>query len=357
QYTIQIQPTASSMFQNSATCRVVVGAGRLVNAVPHAGSDALAATVDEANDQLYVIDLDGTIHRYTKTLDPIDSTMSPFLAGSVISGATVANGELFFVDYTTNELVRTSLGTPGPIALIDAVPFFSPAGGVVGDITYDADSGTFWGVDITERVYFEFNADGSATGSTFTFADGGHGNGITAVGAGLFDIAVGAINEEIVTRVVRVDNAGAPVGFEYATQPTTLSGFLNGIAYTTAGADGDIGEYLVGNDTNTIYAITVASQGAPFIRGDANGDGTLNLIDVTYHLQVLFGASSPTPGCQDALDADDNGAVAGGDGLTDVMYTLGYLFMGGPAPSAPFPACDVDPTDDALTCTTYESCP
>ena len=119
----------------------------------------------------------------------------------------------------------------------------------------------------------------------------------------------------------------------------------------------DIGEYLVGNDTNTIYAITVASQGAPFIRGDANGDGTLNLIDVTYHLQVLFGASSPTPGCQDALDADDNGAVAGGDGLTDVMYTLGYLFMGGPAPSAPFPACDVDPTDDALTCTTYESCP
>ena len=46
----------------------------------------------------------------------------------------------------------------------------------------------------------------------------------------------------------------------------------------------------------------------------------------------------------------------GGDGLSDVMYTLGYLFSGGPPPPAPFPTCEVDPTEDVNSCESHGGC-
>jgi hypothetical protein len=55
--------------------------------------------------------------------------------------------------------------------------------------------------------------------------------------------------------------------------------------------------------------------------------------------------------CADAADADDSGAID----LADAIHLLSALFLGGPAPAAPFPACGTDPTEDALDC--EEACP
>jgi len=56
----------------------------------------------------------------------------------------------------------------------------------------------------------------------------------------------------------------------------------------------------------------------------------------------------------DAADADNNGAIQ----LTDGIFILNFLFLGGEAPPAPGLDCgeDTDDPDDALGCETFDSC-
>ncbi|TSC75620.1 MAG: Regulator of chromosome condensation [Parcubacteria group bacterium Gr01-1014_31] len=53
-----------------------------------------------------------------------------------------------------------------------------------------------------------------------------------------------------------------------------------------------------------------------------------------------------TIACLDAADANDNGGVTS----ADADYVLAYLFRGGPAPAAPYPAKGNDSTADSLNC-------
>jgi glycosyl hydrolase family 10/dockerin type I repeat protein len=80
----------------------------------------------------------------------------------------------------------------------------------------------------------------------------------------------------------------------------------------------------------------------PFVRGDANSDGVVDLTDALAVLFYLFEARSLA--CPDALDANDSGKVD----LTDAVYILRHLFQGGVAPPAPYPDAGSDPTLDAL---------
>ena len=93
-------------------------------------------------------------------------------------------------------------------------------------------------------------------------------------------------------------------------------------------------------------AALVFGSDPTFIRGDANGDATVNLTDAVSlagHLYLGLAA----PGCSDAADADDDGSLA----LTDVIVILQGLFQPGSAGiSAPFPDAGVDATDDSLSC-------
>jgi hypothetical protein len=90
--------------------------------------------------------------------------------------------------------------------------------------------------------------------------------------------------------------------------------------------------------------ITVESVGG-FVRGNANGDAAVDISDAVYHLNYLF-LGGPTPPCLDASDVDDNGALE----ITDAISLLGFLFQGGPDPNPPFPTPGPDPTADALDC-------
>ncbi len=90
---------------------------------------------------------------------------------------------------------------------------------------------------------------------------------------------------------------------------------------------------------------------SPFIRGEANGDGRLDLTDAVAILFYLFGDTGGT-GCPRAGDVDDSGDLD----ITDPLALLGYLFTEGAAPRAPFPECGTDPTDDPLSCTEHVPC-
>lgn len=363
QYAYEIRATSANPnpLSNNARCAVVVGVGRLLNHVTHQGSDALAITVVESTGHVVVADLNsGNAHRYTKDLDFVSSFASPF-GTQTTSGLTwrSTSNTLFWFNADTEQLRETDLnGVP----VAPAVSLQSPEGGAIGDIAYAALTNTFWGVDITDGVYFEFNANGSLTGEQFPFAtlglgDSGFGNGLTVVGdpgVVALDVIAGAVSAGRVDRVLRVITPQNQIsGDPYQLGPTTLSSFINGIAWTSAGSEGTAAEYLVGNDTNTIYEVSLTTPGTQFKRGDVNNNGTIEIADVTRLLNFIFGIN-PNLDCLDTADVNDDGQIS----IPDVTVLLNGIFgIGATQPAPPFPTCGVDTTASNLTCVSYGHCP
>jgi hypothetical protein len=83
----------------------------------------------------------------------------------------------------------------------------------------------------------------------------------------------------------------------------------------------------------------------PFIRGDANGDGSLDISDAVRTLAYLFQAGSPLT-CFDAADANDDGETT----ISDPVRSLLFLYAGGPPPPPPYPEPGADPSPDDLYC-------
>jgi hypothetical protein len=86
-----------------------------------------------------------------------------------------------------------------------------------------------------------------------------------------------------------------------------------------------------------------------FRRGDADGNGTVNLTDAIRILNVLFlGLGTIT--CDDAADSDDTGAVD----LTDAIRILNVLFLGlGTIPAPGADTCGLDRSADGIECAGY----
>jgi hypothetical protein len=83
----------------------------------------------------------------------------------------------------------------------------------------------------------------------------------------------------------------------------------------------------------------------PFLRGDINDDGGVDISDAVWTLQWLF-LGLHNPECQKAGDTNDTGKVL----LDDVLLLLQYQFWGGITLPAPFPELGFDPTPDDLFC-------
>jgi len=64
------------------------------------------------------------------------------------------------------------------------------------------------------------------------------------------------------------------------------------------------------------------------IKGDANGDGNINILDVTFLINYLY-KGGPEPNLY-AGDVDGSGAI----NLLDVNYLINYLYREGPPPIA-----------------------
>jgi hypothetical protein len=103
---------------------------------------------------------------------------------------------------------------------------------------------------------------------------------------------------------------------------------------------------LSGEEIAEFAEISIDQQ---FRRGDSNDDGSVDLTDGVFVLNYLF-LGGPAPECLDAANtnADEN------IDLADGVFVLNYLFLGGPPPPAPGPdRCDEMP---GLGCESFESC-
>lgn len=94
------------------------------------------------------------------------------------------------------------------------------------------------------------------------------------------------------------------------------------------------------------------SPPTPFRRGDTNADGKVDLSDAVYSLGYLF-LGGPDPICLDAGDSDDSGSID----ISDAVGILNFLFLSGPEPAPPFERCGVDATADGLSCAAFPQCP
>jgi hypothetical protein len=88
---------------------------------------------------------------------------------------------------------------------------------------------------------------------------------------------------------------------------------------------------------------TTGAEYPMFKRGDANGDGRVDLADAIALVSYLF-LGHRRPRCFDAADSNDSNVLD----IADAIYMLMWLFSGGHEPPAPGPVhCGVDntPTD------------
>jgi hypothetical protein len=91
--------------------------------------------------------------------------------------------------------------------------------------------------------------------------------------------------------------------------------------------------------------------GTRFVRSDSNADGKVDISDGVFTLTHLF-LGGTAPPCRDAANA--NGDL--GVDISDAIYTLTYLFLGGEPPPAPFPGCETSPAPGALDCEEFAPC-
>ena len=94
-----------------------------------------------------------------------------------------------------------------------------------------------------------------------------------------------------------------------------------------------------------LRATFVPDPAQSFIRGDANGDGAVDLADGVFTLVALFQGGPAWP-CPDAADANDDRRTD----IADAIATFAALFLDGRALPPPTGAPGPDPTPDALGC-------
>jgi len=100
-----------------------------------------------------------------------------------------------------------------------------------------------------------------------------------------------------------------------------------------------------GNKRHAAILVTPPVSWNPFLRGDSNADGAVDVSDPLFTLNFLFIGGSDLR-CEDSADGNDDGAVD----LSDAISTLKSLFLGGPSLPAPYPQTGLDPTPDQLGC-------
>jgi hypothetical protein len=142
------------------------------------------------------------------------------------------------------------------------------------------------------------------------------------------------VSEPNSARIWRIDSAGNEELF------ATGLNFPNGISFHLGGV------MLISEDRNLLVADTWRNY---FRRGDFSKNGVVDITDSQNLYAWLFGGSTPST-CLDAADANDDARVD----ISDVIYILNYLFLGGAPPPDPGPnVCGTDPTIDLLGCRTY----
>lgn len=141
---------------------------------------------------------------------------------------------------------------------------------------------------------------------------------------------------------------GPPAGLIAIAQANVDFIPIHTLVGPTPVTDPDLGEWMlaIANDSDGSFVDLTVPIPDPYVRGDANGDGSINLADAVTILRFGFGLSTG-PTCMRAHDVNADGVV---EAIPDAIACLELLFVSGTPPlSVPYPDCGSTPPS-SLTC-------
>lgn len=164
-------------------------------------------------------------------------------------------------------------------------------------------------------------------------------------GDGILDVAVA--NREANNVTVLLGDEELPLQSQTSYQAGQGSSALS---IADIDGDGTLDMAVTNYDEDSVMILigqTIQTPQRDFIRGDANGEGTVDLSDAVFLLTSLYVPTSPAANCPAATDVNRD-LVAD---LSDAVYLLSFLFVpGAPAPPSPYPNCGPDPLGTGLEC-------
>jgi len=178
---------------------------------------------------------------------------------------------------------------------------------------------------------------------TFFFPGEGVRQGVIVSFPGLNELPISSDHELVLIEYIALGASGTDTTIEFCDIV-----FTGDNAYSTTMVIETTGIAII----PTMIPAQIFFSDGLFLRGEINGDTSVNIADAMFLLTQLF-SGGPAGTCADASDVNDDGSV----NLADPIRLLAYLFSGGEVPDAPFPACGVDPTTDMLGCVSFGSCP
>jgi hypothetical protein len=119
------------------------------------------------------------------------------------------------------------------------------------------------------------------------------------------------------------------------------------------GSGGPVTNTVIPDGNLVLHPLAIGVRVIPataFIRGDANGDGAVDLADSLAVLFHLFEGGAEV--CLEAANGNDDALVD----LSDAVHILEHLFRSGPSIPPPWPDCGTDPGLASLGCD-RSSCP
>src|SRR5690606_7297018 len=166
------------------------------------------------------------------------------------------------------------------------------------------------------------DADTHCGGLTITGPEGS-GAGTWVVQASATDDA----GDEVRYTFRASNDAGTDITVGPQTESSASFELEDGVWTISVVVDDDCPE--LAPDATCTEVIAISGIG-PFIRGDTDGNGTINLNDPVLVLNWLF-TDGRAPVCVAAADPNGQGSI----NITSAVYVLQWLFVGGPPPLPP----------------------
>lgn len=267
---------------------------------------------------------------YCDTLNSPPTSTVVVVAGASIP-PTQQCGDVTIIN--PNQLVAsdtsTTLGNATSSTLSLNNVTMGPVDAVTMNVTYDTTILTLTGVnDLYGADFFAVQPGGSA--------------GEVVMGILADDFSDGSLDNQIPPGA-QTDLVG--LDWDTTGEGTSAIAFVDGLGNPPQDNGVVVGQVVADQPTLVDGSVSVVNYNN-FLRGDCNGDDTVNIADGIYGLNYLFQAG-PDPICDDACDSNDDAAIDS----SDMIYVFNYRFLEGPAPIAPFPSGGLDPTNgDGLGC-------
>jgi len=129
---------------------------------------------------------------------------------------------------------------------------------------------------------------------------------------------------------VMYDSSGNLLWTKRYNGPSDSADIAHGIAIDPSGAVIVTGESRGIGTREDYLTLKYVASSQPYVCGDAGGDETVNILDVTYLINYLY-KGGPAPEYPEAADVNSDAVI----NILDVTYLINFLYRDGPEPSCP----------------------